>query len=91
MPAAAPLPSGTTEANSPRRAVQSLIPGTEITANQRRYRIQSFRDLESVIAQDIETCAITRLPLAEISRPRAPTESALTAAGIDLCSVPDKA
>jgi hypothetical protein len=91
MPAAAPLPSGTTEANSPWPAVQSLIPGTEITANQRRYRIQSFRDLESVIAQDIETGAIARLPLAEISRPRAPAESALTAGGIDLCSVPDEA
>lgn len=91
MPAAAPLPSGRTEPNSPRPAVQSLIPGTEVTANERRYRIQSFRDLESVIAQDIETGVITRLPLAEISRPRAPAESALTAGGIDLCSVPDEA
>ena len=69
-------------------AVLTLTPGTEITANEHRYRIQSVRDLESVVAQDIETGAITRVRLADIARPRAPSESVLSSAGIDLCSIP---
>jgi hypothetical protein len=90
MPAAAKLPSGGTDPTSP-PAVLTLTPGTEITANERRYRIQSIRDLQSVIAQDIETGVVTRIPLAEVSRLQGPTEPALTAAGLDLCSIPEEA
>lgn len=90
MPAAAKLPSGGTEPTSP-PAVLTLTPGTEITASERRYRIHSVHDLQSVVAQDIETGVMTRVPLAEISRSPGPLEPALSAAGVDLCSIPEEA
>lgn len=91
MSAAAKLPSGGTQATSHLPAVLTLAPGAEITAHERRYRIQFVRDLESVMAQDIETGAVSRVALAAISRPRATTEAGMAAGGIDLCSVPDAA
>jgi putative transposase len=70
-------------------AVLALVPGSDFTANGRLYRILSIPDLQSLLAQDVETGAITRIPIAEISRPGATNPSASNLEGIDLCSIPD--
>jgi len=44
--------------------------GTEVIAQERRYQISRVLDLESVLAHDMETGAVHRLPLTHLHPPR---------------------
>lgn len=70
-------------------ALLTLMPGSEVTLQGRRYRIHRVCDLDSVLAMDVETNVTTRIRLAEI-QPATTVTEAQAVPGIDLHDIPER-